>query len=143
MSKTKVNRHNVTQLQRHPPPSQKLYDINLDLANPLPESNNCTYILVIADRFSRWPVAIPLPDTKTQTILNGFVHNWLSHYGVPEQIATDRGSQFLPRDWKDAMTFLGIRHIHTTAYHSQSNGLAGRTISSIKKSLKALSKDSN
>ena len=63
--KTKLGRHNCTQLQRYPPPSQKFCDVNLDLAGPLPESNNCTYILVIVDRFSCWPVAIPLPDSKT------------------------------------------------------------------------------
>ena len=41
------------------------------------------------------------------------------------------------------MMFSGIHHIHTTAYHPQSNGLAERTIQAIKKSLKTLSEDSN
>ena len=62
MSKTKVHRHNVTNLQRYPPPSQKFADINLDLTGPLPPSNDYFYILVIVDRFSRWLVAISLPD---------------------------------------------------------------------------------
>ena len=43
-------------------------------------------------------------------------------------MTTDRGSQFFSKDWKDAMPFLGICRIHTTAYHPQSNGLAERTI---------------
>ena len=124
-------------------PSQKFCDVNLDLAGPLPESNNCTYVLVIVDRFSRWPEAIPLPDSKTQTILDAFMHNWLSLYGVPTQLTTDCGSQFLSKDWKDAMTFLGIHHIHTTTYHPQNNELAERTIQTIKKSLKTFSEDSN
>ena len=58
-------------------------------------------------------------------------------------MTTDRGSQFLSPDWKDATAFSGIRHIHTTAYHPQSNGLAEGTIQTIKKSSKTLSKDSN
>ena len=41
------------------------------------------------------------------------------------------------------MMFSGLHHIHTTAYHPQSNGLAERTIQAIKKSLKTLSEDSN
>ena len=41
------------------------------------------------------------------------------------------------------MIFLGIQHNHTTAYHHQSNGLAERTIQTIKKSLSTLLKDSN
>ena len=88
-------------------------------------------------------MAIPLPDSKTQTILDAFMHNWLSLYGVSTQLTTDRGSQFLSKEWKNAMTFLGIHHIHTTAYHPQSNGLAERTIQTIKKSLKTLLEDSN
>ena len=64
---------------------------------------------------SRRPVAILLPDCKTHTILNAFMHNWLSLHGVPKKLTTDKGSQFLSSEWKDEMTFLGIQHIHTTA----------------------------
>ena len=126
--KTKVHRHNVTNLQRYPPPSQKFADINLDLSGPLPDSNGYSYILVIVDRFSRWPVAIPLPDCKTHTILNAFMHNWLSLYGAPKKLTTDKGSQFLSSEWKDAITFLGIQHNYITSYHPLSNSLAERTI---------------
>ena len=109
----------------------------------MPDSNGYSYILVIVDRFSRWPVAIPLPDCKTHTILNAFMHNWLSLYGAPKKLTTDKGSQFLSSERKDAMTFLGVQHIHTTAYHPQSNGLAERTIQTIKKSLSTILQDSN
>ena len=141
--KTKVHHHNVTNLQCYPPPSQKFADVNLDLAGPLPDSNGYSYILVIVDRFSRWPVAISLPDCKTHTILNAFMHNWLSLYGAPKKLTTDKGSQFLLSEWKDAITFLSIQHNHITSYHPQSNGLAEHTIQTIKKSLSTLLKDSN
>ena len=84
--KTKVYRHNVINLQRYPLPSQKFADINLDLADPVPDSNGYSYILVIVDKFFRWPVAIPLLNCTTHTILNAFMHNWLSLYGVPKKI---------------------------------------------------------
>ena len=92
--KSKVHRHNVTNLQRYPSPSQKFADINLDLVGPLPDSNGYSYILVIVDRFSRWPVAIPLPDCKTHTILNAFMHNWLSLYGVPKKLLQIKARNF-------------------------------------------------
>ena len=59
-----------------------------------------TYVLVIADRFFQWPVAVPLPDSRTQTILNAFKHSWLSLYGVPEKLTTDRGLHFFPKNGK-------------------------------------------
>ena len=101
--RTKVQRHNVTNLQCYPPPSQNFADINLDSAGPLPNSNNYSYILIIVDRFSRWPVAIPLPDCKTPTILNAFLHNWLSLYSLSKKFTTDKDSQFLSYEWKEAM----------------------------------------
>ena len=104
----------------------------------MPDSNGYSYILVIVDRFSRWPVAISLPDCKIHTTLNAFMHN-----GVAKKLTTDKGLQFLLSKWKDAMTFLCIQHIHTTAYHPQPNGLAECTIQTIKKSLSTLPKDSN
>ena len=73
--KTKAHCHNVINLQYHPPPSQWFAGINLDLAGPLPNSKGYSYILIIVDEFSRWLVAIPLPDCKTHTILNVFKNN--------------------------------------------------------------------
>ena len=84
-----------------------------------------------------------MKDSRTQTIINALMHNWISLYGVPETITSDRGSQFLSQEWKDLLKFLGIRHIHTTAYHPQSNGLAWRTLQTIKKSLRAMLNDTN
>ena len=126
--RAKVTRHNYAPLQRYPPPSQKFRQLNVDIAGSLPNSNGYTYILVLVDRFSRWPVAVPKKDSRTQTIINALMHNWISRYRVPETITSNRGSQFLSQEWKDLLKFLGIRHIHTTAYHPQSNGLAERTI---------------
>ena len=141
--RAKVTRHNYAPLERYPPPSQKFRQLNVDIAGPLPNSNGYTYILVLFDRFSRWPVAVPMKDSRTQTIINALMHNWISRYGVPETITSDRGSQFLSQEWKDLLKFLGIRHIHTTAYHPQSNGLAERTIQTIKQSLRAMLNDIN
>ena len=123
--KTKVRRHNITNLQRYP--HKNLF--------------TQTCILVIVDRFFRWPVAAPLLDSRTQTILNAFMHSWLLHYGVPGKLTTYRGSQFLSQEWDEAMKFLGIYYIHTTVYRPQSNALAEKNIQTIKKALKTLIQD--
>ena len=98
-------------------PSQKFRQLNVDIAGLLPNSNGYTYILVLVDRLSRWPVAVPIKDSRTQTIINALMHNWISLYGVPETTTSDRGSQFLFQEWKDVLKFLGIRHTDATAYH--------------------------
>ena len=117
--RARVTRHNYEPVQKYPPPSQKFRQLNVDIAGPLPNSNDYTYILVLVDTLSRWPVAVPMKDSRTQTLINALMHNWISLYGVPETITGDRGSQFFSQEWKDLLKFLGIRHIHTTAYHSR------------------------
>ena len=88
-------------------------------------------------------MAVPINDSRTQTIINALMHNRISLCEVPETISSDRGSQFLSQEWKALLKFLAIRHIHTTAYHPQSNGLAERTNQTIKKSLRAMFNDIN
>jgi transposase InsO family protein len=41
-------------------------------------------------------------------------------------ITSDRGSQFTSALWDSLCNILGIRHVQTTAYHPQSNGLVER-----------------
>ena len=65
------------------------------------------------------------------------MHNWLLHYGIPKKLITDRGSQFLFQEWKEAMKFLGINHIHKTAYYLLSTDWQ-KNIQTIKIALKTL-----
>ena len=54
-------------------PSQKFRLLNVDIAGSLPNSNGYTYILVLVDRLSRWPVAVPMKGSRTQTIIYAFI----------------------------------------------------------------------
>jgi transposase InsO family protein len=56
------------------------------------------------------------------------MHRCLHHqlggtFGVPATITTERDVQFTSALWTDACTSLGIKHVLTTAYHPQSNGM--------------------
>ena len=98
----------------------------MDLVGPLPSSNGHTHILTIIDRFTRWPVAIPLPDTSTETVLRSLISGWVASLGVPETITTDRGSQFSSHLFHQVSKLFGIHHIRTTAYHPAANGMVER-----------------
>jgi transposase InsO family protein len=52
-----------------------------------------------------------------------FHANWLAGFGVPAKVTTDRGAQFTSALWTGTCTSLGIKHVLTTAYHPQSNGM--------------------
>ena len=51
---------------------------------------------------------------------------WISRFGVPSVITSDRGAQFVSGIWTSLCSILGIRHSTTTSYHPQANGLVKR-----------------
>ena len=104
----------------------------------MPPSNGFSHLLTVVDRFTRWPVAIPIADISAETVIDALTHGWISVYGVPEVVTTDRGSQFSSQVFSQLLQTWGIRHNMTTAYHPESNGMVERLHRRLKESLVAL-----
>lgn len=89
------------------------------------------------DRFTRWPEAIPIPAITAAVVAKAFVNGWISRFGVPSTVTTDRGRQFESALWQELMQLLGSTRCRTTAYHPSANGLVERLHRQLKASLKA------
>ncbi|XP_031359085.1 uncharacterized protein LOC116182686 [Photinus pyralis] len=93
---------------------------------PLPPSDGMQYIFTAVDRFTRWPIAVPIADIRAETMARIFITSWISNFGVPHRVTTDRGRQFESTLFRELSIRLGVDHIKTTAYHPQANGLVER-----------------
>ena len=91
--------------------------VHIDLVGPLPVSNSFRYLLTMIDRSTRWFEVCALIDITTTTVIETFTHCWISRYGVPEYVVTDRGAQFTSYDFKRFCVRYGISHNMTTSYH--------------------------
>ncbi len=110
----------------HPHPTVTFTHLHVDLVGPLQYSNNFNYIFTIIDRTSKWMEAIPLSDTSAAACTKALTFTWISHYGIPETITSDRGLQFTSNLWFKLCEMLHISHKQTTAYHPELNGAVVR-----------------
>ncbi|BHF65440.1 hypothetical protein SprV_0200845000 [Sparganum proliferum] len=124
--KNKVHRHTFSPPSTFAVPDVRFNHVHSDLINPLPPSRGYTHILTAVDRFTRWPIAVPISDTSAENIAMVFLTHWISTFGVPATLTTDRGSQFQSSLFREFTRLLGCAHITTTAFHPASNGLVER-----------------
>lgn len=109
----------------------------MDLIGPFPPSDGNIYCLTIIDRYTCWIEVIPLPEASSETVCKAFYQNWITRFGVPYSVVTDRGSQFSSDLFHNLGKLCGIKIKHGTAYHPQSNGKIERYHRTIKSAIKA------
>ena len=140
---SKVQSHVRAPINSYNTPARRFDHINVDLVGPLPVSQGYSHLLTIVDRFTRWPEAIPISDTTTTAVARALLYNWVSRFGVPLEISSDRGSQFVSELWSAMASMLGTHVSRTTSYHPQANGLVERFHRTMKQSLRARLTDCN
>ncbi|GBL88924.1 hypothetical protein AVEN_159015-1 [Araneus ventricosus] len=124
--KSKIVRHVHSPLAEFKVPNQRFVHINIDIIGPFPSSQGFTYCLTAIDRFSRWPEAMPIADIRAETVAQALYIGWISRFGVPQRISTDRGSQFTSDVFHSLAKTFGIRLSHIATYHPQANGAIER-----------------
>jgi hypothetical protein len=90
---------------------------------------HCSKVIIFIiniDRTSKWMEAIPLSETSVVACAKALTFTWISRFGVPETITSDRGPQLTSNLWFQLCEMLNISHEQTTAYHSESNAAVER-----------------
>lgn len=88
---------------------------------------------VLIDSHSKWPEMSSTSANQTITVLRQL----FAAYGLPEQVVSDNGPQFVAQEFADFMKNNGIRHTRCSPYHPSSNGAVERFIQTVKQSMRA------
>ena len=78
-----------------------------------------------------------MSDSTAPTCARALFREWISRFGVPGELTSDRGPQFTSELWDQLHHILGTKAYHTTSYHPQANGMVERFHRIMKASLMA------
>ncbi|OXU16544.1 hypothetical protein TSAR_007828 [Trichomalopsis sarcophagae] len=104
-------------------PSEFFHKVAIDTVGPLCKTTEENmHILTMQCQFSKFCIAVPIPNIKAIIVADAFTRYLFAQHGVPRIILSDRG-----RSLKNKL-LLELSEIYqfilntTTAYHPQSNG---------------------
>lgn len=111
----------------HSIPVDRVFQIvGVDIMELPKTSRGNNYVVVFQDFLSKFPLAFPVPDQKTDRLVRLLVDKVIPLFGVPEALLSDRGANLLSHLMKDVCHLLGIKKLNTTSYHPQCDGLVER-----------------
>ncbi len=99
------------------------------------------WILTIMDFSTRYPEAIPLRKTDATSVANALC-GFFTKMGIPREILSDRGSNFLSKVMKEMASIFGIKQIATSPYHPQCDGMLERFHGTLKSMITKIGKGS-
>ena len=80
-------------------------------------------MVVFIDYFTKWVEAYAVPDQQTQTVARLLVENIVCRHGVPQELLSDRGSNYLSELMLEVCSVLGIKKLNTSGCHPQTDDL--------------------
>ena len=106
----------------------------LDIVAPLPPSEplnesytvDHSYLATFADRATYW-LAVPVPDIRDEMIAAAFLSVWISRFGVPLFVVTDRDQQFESEIFSHLAKLVGFHRLRISVYSPRSNGFIEAT----------------
>src|SRR5882724_3591078 len=111
--------------------------ISVDLITELLRSHRYDTIMVVVDRLSKCAHTIPTTSDVTALGIARLFrdHIWKLH-GLPEEVISDRGTQFVSNFMFSLSQLLKIRIAASTAYHLQTDGQTERVNQEVKQFLR-------
>ncbi|XP_048628323.1 uncharacterized protein LOC125597842 [Brassica napus] len=108
----------------------------MDIIGPMPASRQKKFILVLTDYFTKWVEAEAYASITDKEVQHFVWKNIICRHGLPYEIITDNGSQFISHHFKGFCDRWRIRLNMSTPRNPQSNGQAESTNKTIIDGLK-------
>ena len=116
--------------------------VAVDIVGPIapPSEAGHRYILTLVDYATRYLEAVPLKKITTEAVAEALLDIY-GRVGIPEEVLTDQGTQFMSECMQEVSRLLSIKGLTSTPYHPICNGLVERWNGTLKSMLKRLCQD--
>ncbi|WKY04700.1 hypothetical protein Q1695_005594 [Nippostrongylus brasiliensis] len=109
----------------------------LDLSGPYrPSARHNKYILCLIDHFTKYAVAVALPDCTAVSVAHAIVSNFILVYGAMSELISDNASYLKGDLLTELGRLLQIGRHFTTPYHHQGNGVCERIFQTFQEMLR-------
>ena len=128
-------------LQPLPVPYRAWSDISVDYVTPLPacERNGQKYkhILVVVCRLTKMRHFIPVTSLSTEELASVFVSRIYCLYGTPDNVVSNRGTQFVSEFWSHLSERLSVTLKRSSSFHPETDGQTERINAGMEQFLRA------
>ena len=94
----------------------------MDFITDLLSSNGYTCIFVVLDRFKKIGHFIPFPNVpSSEDTAKAFMTHIFRLHGLPNEILSDKGTQFTSKFWTSICKTLNISMKLSSPFHHQTN----------------------
>lgn len=80
-------------------------------------------VVVVGDVFSRYMLAVAMEDESAKTIHEVLFTRWISVFGPPVRLLSDRGTTFLSGAVRCLCELIGTKKVSTSPCPPQMNGM--------------------
>ena len=93
----------------------------------LDKSPRVANVLVFQDHFTKHVLVYMTPNQTAKTVAKFLYGGYISIFGAPARLLSDKGTSFTSSIIEDLCKILGIQQLWTMPYHPQTNGLVKRS----------------
>ena len=91
------------------------------------QSPRVANVLVFQDHFMKHILAYVTSDQTAKTVAKFLYQGYISFFGAPARLLSDRGVNFMSSVIEEMCKILGMKKLQAMAYHPQTNGLVERS----------------
>ena len=113
----------------------------IDFMKVDPSKDGKENVIVMTDAFSKFSVAVVMPNQQAKTVAKALVDKLFYAYGIPTRIHSDQGKSFDNKIIERLCKIFGVKQSTTTPYNPSSNSPGERLNCTLQNLLKTLPKD--